>query len=40
MFSRNPLKIKIERKSVAILALQQGNANLRKKFSLAQFLGD
>lgn len=36
---RAPHKITIERKSVAILALR-GNANLRKNFSLAQFLGD
>lgn len=40
MFNRTPNIIKTERKSVAISALQQGNANLRKKFSLAQFLCD
>lgn len=40
IFNRTPNTVKTERKSVAILALQQGNANLRKNFSFAQFLGD
>lgn len=35
MFSRTPCETKVERKLVAI----KENANLRKKFSLAQFLG-
>lgn len=40
IFGRTPYTIKMERQAMLFKHYNMKNANLRKKFSLAQFLGD